>query len=168
MDDQVIDLVPYLQGKEAENEGVFSVFGGGGSSSRFALPVWRAVYLLEGDRGGVLALDVDSGVMDPVFILDLQSDPARTDFGMPVASLQQLAQREDRIIRDPEGRWLSVCLGGADGVSYYLAVTGAPVEVASLEVMSVRQDFMFLAGECAGLLFHWGLTRDGDELPEDE
>lgn len=163
MDDQVIDLVPYLQGNETDAEGTFAVFGGGGSTSRFALPVWRAVYLLEGDRGGILALDARAQSMDAIFVLDLGVDPARTDFDLPLESLTQLAQREDRIIRDPSGGWLAVCLGGADGVSYFLVVTGALEEVVALEVTSVRQDFMFLAGECAGLLFHWGLAEEDRE-----
>ncbi len=160
MDDRVIDLVPYLRGNEEGHDSTFAIYGGGGSASRFALPVWRAVYLLEGDRGGILALDTDEAELTPVFVLDLKEDPARVEFPTPIASLTRLAQKEERIERDPDGGWLSVALGMSDGVSYFMVVTGALDDVVALEELSVRQDFMFLAGECAGLLFHWGIAEE--------
>lgn len=160
MDDHVIDLVPYLQGNQEGNDTTFAIYGGGGTTSRFALPVWRAIYLLEGDRGGILALKPDGDGLDAVFILDLKEDPARIDFPVPVPPLTRLAEQDDRVARDEGGEWLSVCLGGTDGVDYFLVITGAIGDGMALEESSVRQDLMFLAGECAGLLFHWGIAQE--------
>jgi hypothetical protein len=60
-DDTIIDLAAYLRRKEAEAEGedppsTFTLWGGEGERTRFALPLWRAAYLAGGRRAALLWL----------------------------------------------------------------------------------------------------------------
>jgi len=57
VNDDVIDLTRYLARTPPDSEqegarGNFSVWGGEGERSRFALPIWRSIYLVGGGRGG--------------------------------------------------------------------------------------------------------------------
>ena len=82
MSDRIIDIRDYLDGPEENGSpGAFSVFGGGGERSRFALPVWRAIFLADGDWGGIIALPKANPEASPVpfFVLDLKEEPARTE-----------------------------------------------------------------------------------------
>ena len=155
-DDDVIDLTQYLAGPAPGEASAFSVFGGGGPSSRFALPVWRSVYLLQGNRGGVLTVSDPDGEVAPVFLLDLAEDPARVDLPMEGAQLLEPHRRGDRLVVNAEGGWAAVKLGDEDGLVYFTVVTGME-DTSIVSEMEVRQDFLFLAGECSGLIFHWGL-----------
>ena len=54
-DDGVVDIRGYLKSSpEGAGSGAFAVWGGDGERSRFALPVWRAIYLAGGDWGCLL------------------------------------------------------------------------------------------------------------------
>ena len=49
-------------------------------------------------------------------------------------------------------------LGEKEGRVYACIVTG--IESGHvLDEVEIRQDFLFLAGECSGLVLHWGIGR---------
>jgi hypothetical protein len=86
-DDTVIDLAAYLRRKEAEAEdeessSTFTLWGGEGERSRFALPLWRAAYLAGGRRSALLWLrkEVPEEEPEPLIVLDLRAEQARLDF----------------------------------------------------------------------------------------
>jgi len=73
-DDHVIDTRRYLdESRERRDEGAFAVWGGGGERSRFALPLWRAIYLVGGNWGGIVSLPKleTEDVAHPLFIREL-------------------------------------------------------------------------------------------------
>ncbi len=56
-DDHVIDIRRFLGELPKKQDGAaFAVWGNGGERSRFALPLWRAIYLLGGNWGGIVSL----------------------------------------------------------------------------------------------------------------
>jgi hypothetical protein len=77
VNDDVIDLTRYLARTPPDSEqegarGNFSVWGGEGERSRFALPIWRSIYLVGGGRGGGGAvLEGEDAVPESLFVLDL-------------------------------------------------------------------------------------------------
>lgn len=159
----IIDLTTYLDAADSVEDGTFAVFGGGGAGSRFALPLWRSIYLLGGERGAVLAVSGEADALEPVFILDLQSDPARQAFPMPEASLLELFRAGTRVHVDRRG-WVAVLLGEKEGKIFYAVVTDMK-NSGIMDDLEVRQDFLFLAGECAGLVLHWGLEKAEESDP---
>ncbi len=173
-DDDVIDLTSY-RGKafpRTEREGSpsrFAVWGAEGRRSRFALPVWRAIYLVAGGRGGLVwtsqgggaAGDAvgDAAVPEPLFVLDLASEPARTEFTPP--SLEVLDAREPPTLLEQEGS-VVVYLGSRDDRNWFLILDGrSPSEPLDSDA---KEDLMFLAGECAGLLFFRELADAGEDM----
>ena len=172
MDDDVIDLTKYLDRSKAASDigagigpdgggprGSFSVWGGDGDRSRFALPVWRSIYLVGGGRGGLVWEDVDGapGVLTSFFVLDLAAEPARVEFSYDlVADLETL--EAPMVIEYSTG--IGVFLGVWEGRRWYMVLerdaTGEVLEGGS------REDLLFLAGECAGLLFYRELGLDKD------
>lgn len=151
-DDQVIDIREYLsESAEVRSPGAFSVLGGGGERSRFAMPVWRAIYLVGGDWGGIvtLAKGGDGQKADPFFALDLREDPARTE--IPTPSLGLLQGKTVPAIATTKEGGVAVSLGEDDEFRWFLQVLGGsplgPKERAD------REALLFLAGECSGLLF---------------
>lgn len=158
--DHVIDLRTYLKGKKEDRRGTFSIWGGEGERSRFALPMWRAIYLARGDWGALL-WGRDEHVprkLTPFFVLDLKSEPARTDVDAELVDGLWTGEAP-QLLEDPSGPVL-VLLGQRDGRRWFLAIAGADRE-ARLEP-HIRDDLLFLAGECAGLLFHRDLAGNAD------
>jgi hypothetical protein len=161
-DDQVIDLAAYLRRKEAEAEGdddrtTFTLWGGEGERARFALPLWRAAYLVGGKRSALLWLrkDVPAEEPEPLIVLDLREENARLDF--TPASVVGLADAAKPGTFAAAHGALAVYLGEDDDRKWYLTVDD--MEGASLEIPTRPQnDLLFLAGECAGLLFFRGLS----------
>lgn len=165
-DDRVIDIRRYLGPEPARDQpGAFGVWGGVGERSRFALPVWRSIYLAGGDWGGIVylpeadepaeaAADTPSGSL--FFALDLQADPARTEAHL----LPYAAFRDDlppAIHRTADGG-LAVLLGTSRGRWWFLLIQGdGSVVVPEGKDM---ETLLFLAGECSGLLFLHGLEED--------
>lgn len=153
MDDDIIQLSDYLD--EGERQTTFSLEGGEGERSRLALPVWRAVYLLDGDRGGVVWTSSPGGAPHALFVLDLGANPARTDFGAGV--VEGFGGREPPAVRvRDEG--VAVLLARDEHRSWYLVVVGRDPDQGEPSPES-REDLLFLAGECAGLLLHWELDE---------
>jgi hypothetical protein len=151
-DDQVIDIRRFLGGApERPDEGAFAVWGGGGERARFALPLWRAIYLVGGEWGGIISLSNPEAenVARPLFILDLKRDPAR--IFNSTESLRLLRSEEAPALASTGGQELSVLLGADGDRQWFLQVRGGSLEAAPDG--RVRETLLFLAGECAGLLF---------------
>ena len=157
-DDQVIDLAAYLRRKEAEagsdDRTTFTLWGGEGERARFALPLWRAAYLLGGRRSALLWLrkDVAAEEPEPLIVLDLREDNARLDF--TPSSLRGLADAAKPGTFASASGGLAVYLGEESDRKWYLVVDDLDGEIP----MRPQNDLLFLAGECAGLLFFRGLA----------
>lgn len=159
----IIDLVPYLDAGRGGKD-TFAVYGGADSASRLALPVWRSVYRLRGTRGAVVAVQRRSRSVRTIFVLDLGADPARLDLPTGVASLPQRAGAGCRLTSFGDGQWAAVYVGQKGGESFYL-LTLDIADGSLVDDEQVRQDVLFLAGECASLVLHWGLDRPFGRRP---
>lgn len=154
MSDEIIDLSRYREQRRAGT--AFAVAGGKGERSYLALPVWRATYLLGGERGGILWAPPEGGALRPLFVLDLAEEPARTGFGVEGAS--RLQGSEPPAVDLAEGA-VTILLARQDERTWFLVVAGREVG-ASEPDSGTREDLLFVAGECAGLLMHRGLSPD--------
>ena len=169
MDDDVIDLTKYLDRSKAVSDiglgpdvggsrGNFSVWGGDGDRSRFALPVWRSIYLVGGGRGGLVWEDLDQmpGMLTPFFVLDLGAEPARVDFGYDLVAGLETSEAPTVMERSTG---IGIFLGTREGRQWYLVLDDRGPTGEALQG-GVREDLLFLAGECAGLLFYRELGLD--------
>lgn len=160
MADDIIDLTAYLErGGEADvPRGAMALWGADGERSRFALPLWRIIYLAEAERGVIVWCAQEAGAQPVPFVaLDLAEEPARTAVPGPLPRDSEHHEPE-LIDRGPAG--LVVHLGARDGRWWSLVVDGGEERSEPLAART-REDILFLAGECAGLLF----LRDlADEL----
>lgn len=159
MDDQVIDLGAYRDRRPESRRSSFTVWGGEGERSRFALPVWRAIYLVGGDRGGLLSLDEATGEVRPLFVLDLGSEEPRVEFDVGILEGVWGAGVEAPALSEVQPGGLAVYLGTRDGQRWFLVVDDGGLPREELAGRS-RDDLLFLAGECAGLLFYRNLWRE--------
>jgi len=164
--DGIIDFGEYVRRRDgpAQKTSTFALFGADGERSRFALPLWRAIYLASGDRGGVLWQDTEGGPLEPFVVLDLSDDPPRTSFPWPDA-LDPGAHAPD-LLASPNGG-LAIYLGVEGNRRWYLLVQGAG-DAIPLPKGRDREDIMFLAGECAGLLFLRNFANRPEEPEEPE
>jgi hypothetical protein len=168
--DDIIDLGEYLRRREeaeAAPRTAFSVWGGEGEKSRFALPLWRVVYLAGGTRGGLVwipAGDDRPARLRPFFVLDVKEDPARTRFAPGLA--HGMKDCPAPTLREKGGEGLVVHLGEQDGRRWFLVVDELGEREGSTEGPEsgrVRDDILFMAGECAGLLFFRGFAQEAGE-----
>jgi hypothetical protein len=164
--DDIIDLGEYLRRREEAEKiprTAFAVWGGEGERARFALPLWRIVYLASGARGGLVWVSVSEdrpSRLNPFVVLDLAEDPARTRFQpQAVAGLEGVSAPTMRATA--EGA-LAVHLGEHDGRRWFLVVDETTKDPGALDGR-VRDDILFLAGECAGLLFFRGFASEAGE-----
>ena len=156
-DDHVIDIRGYLGSSDpALNLRTFAVWGGSGHHSRLALPVWRALNLLGGDWGGIISVPskiVPPGPSEPgphtLFALDLRDDPARKEGS--TEALGKLQGEEVPALAFGEGGDLTVLLGEYRDRRWFFQVLGRSTGEAVQG--RDRETLLFLAGECAGLLF---------------
>jgi len=164
--DDVIDLTKYLGRTPAEEapegaRGNFSVWGGDGERSRFALPIWRSIYLVGGGRGGLVAVaEEGDSAPEPLFVLDLASEPARTDFTLPEVR-SEIIGNAPMVLEG--GATVAVFLGNRKGKNWFLILDDRG-EAHEPVTAGTREDLLFLAGECAGLLFFRELAEAGEEL----
>lgn len=162
MNDDIIDLTRYLardtdSGAEPDDRSFFSVWGGDGDRSRFALPLWRSIYLAAGRRAGLVWTEPGRfGNPRSFFVLDLGSEPARTEFEALKVPDDGEELEAPRLIETPER--ILIHLGSRDGRDWFMVLeerdSTGPV------AGKTREDLMFLAGECAGLLFKLGLHEE--------
>jgi hypothetical protein len=154
MSDGIIDLTQYLQREDDDDPdagSTFALWGADGERSRFALPLWRSIYLAGGDRGGIVWLDpVDPDSLRPFVVLDLAQDPPRTVF--TTAILGARSHEEPPALRDEGAAGLSVLLGRREGRQWFMVVEGGEDRESPVRGRD-REDILFLSGECAGLLF---------------
>ena len=166
MDRNIIDLQGYL----ADRSSHFAVWGGEGVRARFALPLWRAAALAKVRRVGLLkrprannevtlgptlvsderaaALDRSVQVAEtaPVFVLDLGSDEARIDYDGTVVPAE---------VQPPlaiESKMVIVIALGSKGAHDWFMVLDTPGEPLGPLDSLTREQLLFFAGECAGLL----------------
>lgn len=152
MSDDIIDLGEYLRRREEEQEpaSTFALWGAEGERSRFALPLWRCIYLASGERGGIVWQLDPARDLRPFVVLDLAHDPARTDF--PAAAVASLEGAEASSCGEHPPGTVAIYLGKHGARRWYLIVQGDPERMGGLTGRD-REDVLFLAGECAGLLF---------------
>jgi len=161
MTDGIIDIRRYLHESAEPEEGrsKFALWGADGERARFALPLWRIVSLAKGERGGIVSRKVDgSTALKALVVLDLARDPARVDFDALGGGLAG-GHVEPRL-DDLGGDGVVVRLGVHGDYFWTLRVEG---NGRGREALSpkIREDILFLAGECAGLLFLRGLADYG-------
>ena len=150
MDRGIIDIRRYLKASHGEGRGAFSVWGGEGERARFALPVWRSVFILGGERGGIFSLNpARNEECVPFFVLDMGRDPARTTFPRPPETM--LAHEEAPAFFSGVGGGVLIFLGEEAGRKWFLGIDGG--DDRGVAQGKRREELLFLAGECAGLLF---------------
>jgi hypothetical protein len=157
-DDRIIDIRKFLgESLEQVGPGAFSVWGGGEERSRFALPVWRAVFLVGGDWGGIISTPKmrSDASFEPFFVLDLKEEPARTAVSPEL--LQGLLTEDAPAVALTDRGDLAILLGEDEDRMWFLQVRGGASGKAPGG--ADRETLLFLAGECAGLLFFRDLGR---------
>jgi len=160
--ENIIDLEDFRGRRLLDRGTSFSVWGGDGERSRFALPIWRAIYLIGGERGGIVWLPEDPGGFStptPLFVLDLAAEPARTDFDGTL--MARLVRGEPPDVEDEHPAGVAIYLGKDGSRRWFLVVSGGEGQAREL-VGKSREDLLFLAGECSGLLFHRDLAAETD------
>jgi len=155
-DDDIIDITPYLRGDdEDDDDAVFTLWGGDAERARFALPLWRAAYLFNGRRSALVSTGRGAtGDPEALTVLDLRSEQARTDFqAAALLGLGDATKPGTAAAADPGA---AVFLGEEDERRWYLVVDDIEdreEEEPLPEPHRPMSDLLFLAGECAGLLF---------------
>ncbi len=152
MSDDIIDLGEYLRKRDGEDEpaSTFALWGAEGERSRFALPLWRCIYIAGGERGGVVWQVDPATEPRPFIVLDLAKDPARTDFA--AGAVAGFEREESPALHEARQDWLTIFLGTHNAKRWFLVIQGRAGCMERLKARD-REDMLFLAGECAGLLF---------------
>lgn len=161
MADEIIDLTRYLRREPAADmpRGSMTLWGADGERARFALPLWRVIHLARGERGLVVRHPLRRPhAAEAIVALDLGADPARTS--VDPRKLPRFEPDEGPSLVDLEAEGLVVFLGSRAGQMWLLLVDGGGARTEPL-TPQVREDVLFLAGECAGLLFLRDLAEDG-------
>jgi hypothetical protein len=170
MANEIIDITRYLKREPASDlpRGSMALWGAEGEHSRFALPLWRIIYLAEAERGLIVSSETEGErTPEPFVVLDLAHEPARTDIDATV--VPRFGVDEGPSLTDFETDGLIVFLGSRAGRVWTLLVDGGSARKAPLTA-SAREDILFLAGECAGLLFLRDLADEsvGEDADEGE
>lgn len=153
MANEIIDITRYLRREPATDlpRGAMSLWGADGENSRFALPLWRMIYLAQAERGLIVWADAEGDRLQTPFVaLDLGEEPARTD--IDDATIPRFSLDEAPNLVDLDGEGVIVYLGSRAGRLWTLVIVGGSDRTEPLEART-REDILFLAGECAGLLF---------------
>jgi len=163
MADEIIDITRYLNrdaGSEPPEE-TMALWGAEGERSRFALPLWRILHLSRGERALLIWMPEDRpDLPSPFVVLDVASDPARRHVDPSI--IPPFDSESDSLLVDLQADGLVVSLGSRRGKRWILQVDCAADRVTPLS-QSAREDVLFLAGECAGLLFLRDLDGEGGE-----
>jgi hypothetical protein len=163
MSDEIIDISRYFR-REASEETLpraIALWGVDGDRSRFALPLWRVVHLAGADRGVILWRSTAGGAGPrPFVVVDLASDPAR--LGLDGANVKSCEASDGPKLFDLGSGGLVVYLGSEDGRIWCLLADGGEGRRKPLDPKK-REDILFLAGECAGLLFLRDMAAEVDD-----
>jgi hypothetical protein len=168
MANEIIDITRYLKREPAADmpRGSMALWGAEGERSRFALPLWRIIFLAEADRGMVVWSEAGGHrAQTPFVVLDLGADPARTDVNPTM--VPRFGVDESPSLVDLESEGLVVYLGSRRGRVWSLIADGGEGRESPLAA-GAREDILFLAGECAGLLFLRDLAAEVDPADEEE
>lgn len=160
MSDEIIDITRYLKREPASDlpRGTMSLWGADGERSRFALPLWRLIYLARAERAVISWADVArQDDVHPFVVLDTGADPARRD--VDASRLPRFQADEGPSLMDLDANGLVVYLGSRAGRVWTLLVDGGEERSEPL-ARAAREDILFLSGECAGLLFLRDLAGD--------
>lgn len=163
MGDGIIDFEEFARRRREEEEpprSTFAIWGGEGERTRFALPLWRAAGLAMGHRAVVAwePAGAEADELRALVVLDLAVEPPRTAVpGDRVAGLRSASGPPALAVADDS---VAVFLGEGRGRRWYLVVDdleGAGGDEERSSALAADELF-FLAGECAGLLFHRDLS----------
>lgn len=163
-DRDILDLEAYRRRRPDGRRAFFAVWGGDGERARFALPVWRAIYLTGCERGAVVwtwEWDDDPAVLHPIFVLDLAREEPRTSFSVGLLGELRSALEAPALHESIPGG-VAVFLGCLEDKRLFLVTDdgGGPRKPVDA---SARNDLLFAAGECMGLVTHRELHISGDE-----
>ncbi|MDX1648062.1 MAG: hypothetical protein R3304_13025 [Longimicrobiales bacterium] len=162
MADEIIDLTRYLKREPASElpRGTMSLWGADdGGRSRFALPLWRLIYLARAERAVISWADAArQGDLTPFIALDVAADPARLH--VDPARVPRFRPEEGPSLVDLVDEGLVIYLGSRAGRIWTLVIDGG-TDREEVLAPSSREDVLFLAGECAGLLFLRDMADDG-------
>lgn len=164
MADEIIDISRYFNRKPTSHlpRGSMALWGGDGERSRFALPLWRILHLTRAERGMIVSCEPGMHhLAEPFVVLDLGSDPARTE--IEPNAMPRYGEDEAPSLLDREAEGLAIFLGAGDGRVWALLVDRGVARTARLSA-TLREDILFLAGECAGLLFFRERSGDRDSV----
>lgn len=167
MANEIIDITRYFKRESVSDvpRGAMALWGADGERSRFALPLWRIIYLTEAERGLIVWSDVDGDcVQTPFVVLDLAHEPAHTDVDSEAVPTFDLDEAPALVDLGRDG--LMIYLGSREDRAWTLLVDGGNSRTTALSART-REDILFLAGECAGLLFLRDLADEaGSTEPE--
>jgi hypothetical protein len=167
MADQIIDITRYLD-RDGEDEalpGAIALWGADGERSRFALPLWRVLHVSGAERGVILWRRTSGDrTPQPFVVIDVARDPARLRLDGPW--IARCETHESATLHDlgPDG--IVVYLGARGDRIWCLLAEGGRRE-APLDAKR-REDILFMAGECAGLLFLRDFADAVDDPGDDE
>ena len=134
-----------------------------GARALFAPPLAGGLSGRRDSGGGLVWVpsgDERPARLRPFVVLDLSEEPARTRFAASlVHSMKDCAAPT---LREGGDAGLTVYLGEQDGRCWYMVVDEIGDSAETLEGR-VRDDILFLAGECAGLLFFRGFATDAGD-----
>ena len=167
MADEIIDISRYLE-RDAPKQpapATMALWGADGERSRFALPLWRVVHVSQATRGVIFwAGTSGERTPHPFVVVDLAYDPVRLEVSGP--GLEYCRQADSATLHDLGEDGLVVYLGSRDERAWFLIADGGSARHAQLEPHK-REDVLFLAGECAGLLFLRDFA-DAADIPADD
>jgi len=164
MADEIIPISRYLERETAEEvlPRAIALWGVDGDRSRFALPLWRVVHMAGADRGLIVWRSADGDRRPhPFVVVDLAKEPAR--LGLGGLPLERCDQTETPTLYDLAPAGLVIYLGARDGRTWCIFTDGGEPRDAPLDPKR-REDILFLAGECAGLLFLRDFADEVDDL----
>jgi hypothetical protein len=149
-DESIIDLAEWVRARESESEDPVSplaLHGVTGERRRYVLPLWRMAYLAQARWAGLLR-ESSTGI-EAVVVLDLRQDPPRTE---PPGGIRPLGPSDRppgiRVLGEGD---LQLPLGQTpDGSRWCVTISDRQRSVQP--EAPDREDLLFLAGECAGLL----------------
>ena len=166
MADQIIDITRYLDRDDREEvmPGAIALWGVDGERHRFALPLWRVIHLSGAERGVILWRRTSGDrTPQPFVVIDVAHDPARLVLEGPWVSRCETHERAT--LYDLESDGVVVYLGTRADRVWCLFADGGRRE-DPLEPKR-REDILFMAGECAGLLFLRDLADGADRVADD-
>lgn len=145
-DDDVIDLERYRteQARQSDETGL-SLLGAEGDHRHFALPLWRMATVVGATWAGLVKAP---GGREPtaVTVVDLGSYEPRP---LPPGGMPGDPHLNPPALVEEPGGALIISVARPEGDGWYVVLDGRD---AGAVIGREREDLLFLAGECAGLL----------------